>query len=466
MDKYKYLLKNVGLLTLSSFSTKLLSFLLVPLYTSQLSTAEFGTFDLYNTTIGLLIPILTVDIQDAVLRFALDENTDKDKVFSVGIKYITISNIIIGIFLIFNYNLNIFPVLNEYSLEFLLWYALTALNGFISLFARGLGKIRELSISSVISSIIMISCNILFLLVLHLGLRGYFYATLLGLAVQTLQLFLASKPTTVTLRNIKDIEIEMVNYSRPMIANAIAWWVNGASDRYLVTYFCGVAVNGIYSVSNKIPSIIVVIQGIFGQAWSISSVREFDEKDSSNFIINMYNIYNFVLLLSCSIFISLNKLLSLFLFSNDFFEAWKYVPFLLLSTVFSGLSQYISGLFTALKKTNIFARTSVVTAIINIVFNTISIPIIGPLGAAISTALAYFIMWGLRVYEIKKYMVFRINLKRDIFSYILVCLQGICLILFNTNMIINLEQFLFVIILIILYRKEIIEQFKKVQSKL
>ena len=92
MDKYKYLLKNVGLLTLSSFSTKLLSFLLVPLYTSQLSTAEFGTFDLYNTTIGLLIPILTVDIQDAVLRFALDENTDKDKVFSVGIKYITISN--------------------------------------------------------------------------------------------------------------------------------------------------------------------------------------------------------------------------------------------------------------------------------------------------------------------------------------------------------------------------------------
>lgn len=180
----------------------------------------------------------------------------------------------------------------------------------------------------------------------------------------------------------------------------------------------------------------------------------------------MYNIYNFVLLLSCSIFISLNKLLSLFLFSNDFFEAWKYVPFLLLSTVFSGLSQYISGLFTALKKTNIFARTSVVTAIINIVFNTISIPIIGPLGAAISTALAYFIMWGLRVYEIKKYMVFRINLKRDIFSYILVCLQGICLILFNTNMIINLEQFLFVIILIILYRKEIIEQFKKVQSKL
>lgn len=466
MDKYKYLLKNVGLLTLSSFSTKLISFLLVPLYTSQLSTAEFGTFDLYNTTIGLLIPILTVDIQDAVLRFALDENTDKDKVFSVGIKYITISNIIIGIFLIFNYNFNFFPVLNEYSLEFFMWYALTALNGFISLFVRGLGKIRELSISSVISSIIMISFNILFLLVLHLGLRGYFYATLLGLAVQTFQLFLVSKKTTVNLRNVKEVEIEMVNYSRPMIANAIAWWINGASDRYLVTHFCGIAVNGIYSVSNKIPTIIVVIQGIFGQAWSLSSVREFDEKDSSNFIINMYNAYNFILVLSCSVFIALDKPISLFLFANDFFEAWEYVPFLLLSTVFSGLAQYVGGLFTALKKSGIFARTSVITALVNVLFNIISIPIIGPIGAAISTAVAYFIMWGLRIFEIKKYMDLRINLKRDLCTYAIICLQCGCLVLFNTRAIINFEQFLFIFVLIVFYKDELMKLVKKIKNRI
>ena len=84
MGKYKYLIKNMGLLTLSSFATKLLSFFLVPLYTSVLSTGEYGTYDLFNTTIGLLFPILTLDIQEGVLRFALDKDNDNRDVFAIG----------------------------------------------------------------------------------------------------------------------------------------------------------------------------------------------------------------------------------------------------------------------------------------------------------------------------------------------------------------------------------------------
>lgn len=467
MDKYKYLIKNIGLLTLSNFSTKILVFLLVPLYTSQLSTAEFGTFDLFNNTIGLLIPILTVDIQDSVLRFALDKDVDNGQVFKVGAKYIIFSVIIVSGFIVFNHFFTIFPILNSYFIEFFLLYIMTALNGFISLFARGCGKIKQISISSVISSLVMIVCNILFLLVFHFGLRGYFYATILGLFVQILQLFLSLDITPFNLKLSKSqkVEKEMISYSRPMISNAIAWWINGASDRYLVTYICGIAANGIYSVSSKIPSIIVVIQSIFGQAWSLSSVKEFDEKDSSGFIINTYNIYNFILVFSCSFLMVVDKLLASFMFANDFYKAWEYVPFLLISTVFSGNSQYISGLFTALKKTKIFAKTSVITAVINIIFNVITIPIIGPFGAAISTAIAYCIMWALRVYEIKKYMDLRINLKRDLCTYVLISFQAVCLILFNTKSIINIEQFFFLLVLVMFYRKEIISVVKKVKFK-
>lgn len=72
MNKYKYLFKNIGLLTLSSFATKLLSFFLVPLYTNILTTTEYGTYDLFNTTVGVLLPILTLNVQDAVMRFAMD----------------------------------------------------------------------------------------------------------------------------------------------------------------------------------------------------------------------------------------------------------------------------------------------------------------------------------------------------------------------------------------------------------
>ena len=73
----KYLLKNVGLLTLSNFGSKILVFLLVPIYTRLLSTEEYGIYDIYLTTITLLIPVLSLNIVEAVMRFALDRKIEK-----------------------------------------------------------------------------------------------------------------------------------------------------------------------------------------------------------------------------------------------------------------------------------------------------------------------------------------------------------------------------------------------------
>ena len=50
MSKYLYLIKNIGVLTLSNLGSKILAFLLIPLYTSVLSTEQYGVFDLAQTT--------------------------------------------------------------------------------------------------------------------------------------------------------------------------------------------------------------------------------------------------------------------------------------------------------------------------------------------------------------------------------------------------------------------------------
>ena len=88
MSKYLYLIKNIGVLTLSNLGSKILAFLLIPLYTSVLSTEQYGVFDLAQTTVSLCIPILSFNISSAALRFALDKDKDKKDVFSVGILYI------------------------------------------------------------------------------------------------------------------------------------------------------------------------------------------------------------------------------------------------------------------------------------------------------------------------------------------------------------------------------------------
>ena len=85
MSRTSYLAKNIGLLTISQFGTKLLSFFLLPLYTSILTTADYGTFDLFSTTVLLLIPVLTLGISSGVLRYAMEKECDKAEVFSYGL---------------------------------------------------------------------------------------------------------------------------------------------------------------------------------------------------------------------------------------------------------------------------------------------------------------------------------------------------------------------------------------------
>jgi len=452
MSKYKSLLKNIGLLTLSSFATKLLSFFLVPLYTSVLSTSEFGTYDMFNTTVSLLFPIITVDIQEAVLRFSLDSRSNEGKILKTAAKYLLLSVIIILVLLVFNYIFNFINIFNKYVIEFFLLYLVTAINGLITYYARGIDNVKELSISSVLGAIVSISLNIYFLVIIKIGLLGYFYATIIAGAAQSLYLIIKLQilDKLINTDTDKKLSEQMVNYSKPMVANAVSWWINNASDRYIVIWLSGIAANGIYSVSYKIPSIINILQQIFGQAWTISAVKEFDQDDSSGFYINVYNLYNFMLVSSCSFLILADKIISKFLFAKDFYLAWKYAPFLLISTVFAGMSAFIGGLFSAMKDSKTFAQTSVITAIINTIGNLALVALIGPLGAAISTAIAYFLMWALRLKAVKNSFNLRVNLKRDLTIYILLIVQSVFLIfdIFSpifTN-IINILIFLFIII--------------------
>ena len=85
-QKLKKLSLNTLLFTISGFGSKIISFLFVPLYTYMLSTEEYGNLDLMSTTAQLMIPILTLNIQDAVLRFALDKAYDNKKVINVALK--------------------------------------------------------------------------------------------------------------------------------------------------------------------------------------------------------------------------------------------------------------------------------------------------------------------------------------------------------------------------------------------
>ena len=173
----------------------------------------------------------------------------------------------------------------------------------------------------------------------------------------------------------------------------------------------------------KIPSILSMFQLIFSQAWTLSAVQDFDSEDRNGFFSKMYSLYNVCMVLLCSVLILSDRLVARILYSNDFFEAWRYVPFLLVSVVFGSLSGYLGGIFAAVKGSKSFATSTVAGAVLNIVLNIVLIHFIGTLGAAVATMASYILVWALRLYRAEKIMRLKVSLVHDCIAYMLLIFQ-------------------------------------------
>lgn len=141
-----------------------------------------------------------------------------------------------------------------------------------------------------------------------------------------------------------------------------------------------------------------------------------------------------------------------FLYAKDFFVAWRYVPWLTIAIVFGSLSGYIGGFFSAVKNSKIFAQSTVVGAVSNIVLNLILTPMMGALGAAIATAVCYFVVWVMRYWHSKKFIKLRINLKRDLVTYVLLVVQAVVLLNEQGALLYGTEIVLFFVIAILYVR--------------
>ena len=358
--------------------------------------------------------------------------------------------------------LGIFQEMKEYSLLMFLLYATTCLNGIVSNFCRGIDKIKDIAISGVVSSAVIILANIIFLLITKWGVIGYFLAYILGALSQVVYLSIAARIWRYMFIKPIDAKLseDMTGFSKPMIVNSVAWWINSVSDRYVITFFCGLAENGIYSVAGKIPSILNIFQTIFNQAWTLSAVKDFDPEDKEGFFSNTYKAYNCVMVVICSLVIAFDKILARFLYAKDFYVAWRFVPWLTMAILFGSLSGYIGGVFTAVKDSKQFSRSSLIGAVTNIVLNLAFTPFLGAMGAAVATVISYVEVWIVRYINSRHYVRLDIDIKRDIISYLVLLIQSLALLFLDVKW-----QIIITVIIVILYKKDIEQVVKHVLKK-
>ena len=463
MEKYKYLLKNVGIMTLASFGTKILSFLMVPLYTNVLSTEAYGTYDIYQTTLFLLVPVLSLNIADGIMRFSLDEIHNKQDVFMVGVRKYIIACLLCVLIVMINQFFSIIKTLTLFPQFFILYFVTSLMADVLNNYARGIEKVSAVAVGGIIGSIAMLTLNLLFLLVFKWGLVGYFLANCFSFVCTDVYLFIKLKIWRAInwKAGNQSLKKEMVAYSVPMGLGNIGWWVNNVSDRYIVTWISGIAANGVYSVAYKIPSLLSMFQQIFNQAWTISAVKEYDQ-NSSDFYSTIYKVYNMCMTITCAGLILFDRLIARILFGIDFYEAWKYAPYLMISVVFGAMVQLLGGIFSAAKESKAFGSTILIGAVVNTILNVILVYTFGPLGAAIATSLSYMLIWVLRLYKVTNQIKLNIQLPRDVLSYVLLYIQATLLVFYSDNWNGYIIQTGLFISIIVLYFREFVEMIKKI----
>lgn len=460
MDKYKKLATNTLIFAIGTFSSKVLSFLLMPFVTRMMGTGDYGAADLVQQTANVLIPIVFLQINSAALRFALDKNSNKADVFSVGIRTTLIGFVV---FLLFAYPIGLIKI-NDFKLGdyIILIYAFVLVSGCRQLcqqFVRGCGEVKVFAVDGILATATTLAFNLLFLGPLHWGVTGYIVAIIASDACSIIFLFAACKLWRfVKLKKLnKTLAGEMLRYSVPMMPSIILWWVINVSDRYMVTYFNGSSANGLYTAASKIPNFIIMFSSIFIDAWQLSAVDEYDNEGKADFFTKVFRVYSGGVFAAASGLIILCQLITKILVADSYYESWQFVPILIISTTMSCFVNFLASVYMASKKTIMGSITAFAGAVTNFGLNLLLIPRIGANGAAIATVAAFLVVFVTRAIDTRKYVKIKFNAPIMAIELLLLAVQAGVMIFMKSGLLMYIIEFALVGVMLVLNYKPIIE---------
>lgn len=404
-SRIKDLLSNTLLFTIANLGSKIMVFLMVPLYTAVLTTEEYGIADIIQTTSGMLLPILTAKIADAVLRFCYLKQYSTNDVYSVGIRF-SFFGAIICLFL--SIILSFIPLFNNlgYNILFIpLIFLFDSLSDLFHKYCRGIDKVNISATAGLLTTATMIISNLVFLLVLKIGIVGYLLSFVIGNSVAVAYMYLrVNARNAYTKQKQPSLRKEMLNYSIPLVPNSLSWWALSYVNRFFMLSWLGVSAVGIYSATLRIPSILTVLCDIFAQAWLLTALKDYGSDESKRFIRSMHNKYFSVSIILCASIILLSHPLSKLLLSGDFCEYWWLTPFLFIAVFWGAMINFLGSIFSSERKNTMQFVSTMVGAFVSVLVTFVFLKQYGVIIVAISSLVGYFTIWIIRRLSVNKFL--------------------------------------------------------------
>ena len=411
MGLYKSLFKQTAIYGLATVLPRMLSFLLVRLYTGILPTGEYGEVSIVLSWMVFFNVVLSYGMETAFFRFYNSE-TDKENVIATSTISIFWSSIIF-LFgaLIFRGTLASLANVEVQYITYAIW--ILVLDALVIVpFSKLRANQRPMlyAIIKIGNVAVNLLLNLFFLLLLpkiaasnpnsfigNLYVEnyeiGYIFVSNLAASLLTL-LVLSPNYLSLTRKFDKALWKKMMQYGLPILVAGIAFAVNEHFDKILLGYWLpeNVAKSevGAYSACYKLGLFMVLFATAFRlgiEPFFFSHSKNENAPQTYAMITKYFVIFGSLILLGVIVFADVLKFL--LLDDKSYWEAMKVVPLIILANFFLGIYNNLSVWYKLTDRTKMGAYISIVGAVLTLVLNYLLIPKFSYYGSAIATIVAY-----------------------------------------------------------------------------
>ncbi len=419
-------MRDIGVYAIGNIGSKLITFLMVPLYTYFVhDTGDFGYYDVCLTVCLLLLPFFTLQLRDGAFRFLLDcdDETQRRRIVSFVARTMASSLLITLLVAIV---LALFTDIQHLGYAVGLLIAMSLQEVYSQVF-RGLGNNRAFVMVGILSALGIGVFSVIFVAYLHWGIRGIFLANiiarLLALVLVEAKVRLITRHTSWNIR-IGKVGRDIIRYTLPLLPGSLCWWLTGSSDRLFVTHFLGLDVNGVYAVAIRFTGIINTLAIIFYQAWQETAILQYHSPDRDRFFSRMFNSYIFLLGIILVGYVFLLKVNYGWLVAPQYHQSLNYIYPLGLSAVLFALSAFFDMGYQCAKDTSRTLPAIVLSAVINVILNFMLIKPLGVYGVILTQVITYTVLFTYRWHDMRRYFVLKSS-SRSLVPVIVMLLSAI-----------------------------------------
>ena len=406
--------KHSAVYGIGSIASKLIGFLMIPIYTRYLSPSDYGTIELLDLVVSISGLILYDLIIESVFRFyyKYQKQSDRNLVVSTAmITHIVVSLLMAGTALLFVDEISRIVIGSE---KYSSYVTLSLLSFFflqLNAIPLGLLRVQQKSVAYILASlsnlILGLSMNIFLIVFLQWGIWGVLCSNVISNGV--ISLFLvpwALKSVGVRFRI--DRFKEMVQYGFPLIPAGLANFSLNFSNRFFLNRYISLGELGLFALGSRFSFMIsVLIIQPFLDIWDAKMFQIQNRKDAKKLYAKVLTYSALVTLVAClGLSLTIDSVLK-FLVAQEFRGASKVVPILAMGYFFQIFyyNFYVGLLIN--NKTHWLAGIMLVSALVNLILNAIWIPRFGMTGAAWAMAGSYLFM-GTLTYFISS-RIFRVD---------------------------------------------------------